>query len=620
MAHVIKPNVAASVTTAGGHAANQLFLFMLLMLKAGWKYKASSGGGAKDVSNDPRNNKLGAPVATGAAGSSASIVAPDEAPSGFKLGYDVKVTGLTSMVAPTLTNQGGSEGRYLVFGAISGGSAPAQAGNTTIFQITKVIDANTVWARPVITPTSAVINDANNGTIGWAEYDPTTVSYVTTFTNSVWWIVLRGVEMLRMTFTTAPTGEFIRGEKVTQAATTGGAAPSEGELIGITYHPTTGAGWAIIAPRVAGTGGSAPHGWATGATITGASSGAQFTPATIVEYVTEFCFYNTDSNATTRGRGTLSSWVSPGVALDGSTEQQQLASTLAATAQCTAAIPPGCSGTAPGTAVTANGFPTLAFQWAGGAGTVGTQNWQHLSTYDSSTAPPGNMHAMVCNAIERKDRSADGTFTAMFGAPNTGGYTYAGWSFQRLDDTEEGDVWPFAMHGNQRNAFIGTGWGFGTSTRTGTNGGHPITEGAWCTIGISCDLQRATWWTWRARGVETNGVGSTDKWCPVTGTLGMASIEVNNTIFSYASYDTEKIASAAYPTMLREHPMLCNFYAGMKVRKGRPRWMAVINGAQASDTFSNRTWIQGRDSGVNDKSHIGVILGPWDGSTQPVPW
>lgn len=611
MAHVIKPNVAPYYYWPGGYAANFMWLFPLLMLKAGWKYKASSGNGAKNVSNDPMNNQYGAPALTGASGTGAA--------TGAKTGYDVVITGLTGMTVPSLTNQGGSEGRYLVL------SNALNGGNNATFQITQVLSSTSVMARPMVTPNGAVAGDVGGaGGISWIEYDPATVVWNTSFPNNQSWIVLRGPSMLRMTFSSAPTpNDFVRGEKVTQPGT-----GAEGEIIGVTYAPagtpTAGQGWVIIAPRVAGTGGGA-LGWSIGSALLGASSGAGLTPTAIVEHVTEVTMGCTNTSLTTRQRGALWVMVNPGVALDGGTEQAMLASTLASTSNCTYAVGPGGSGRFPSVTLANNGFPYLAFDPIGNhCDGVNNDNWYHITNYDSANNYPGNMHAVVTNCIERSGVSADGTFWAAFGQPNTGAYTYMGWGFFRCDDSEEGDVWPYSFYAARRNVYDGNWWD-STTYRYGTTGTDSYAEGPWCQLHVSQDYNRPSWWTWRARGME---VGS----CLTTGSNPQidrfksavaCSLWNNEDAFMAMGQYTqmpETVAATAYPAMVREHPVILSWYPGAKFRKGRPRWMAFIQGNQASDTYGSRTWVQLRDSGVNDRNFTGVILGPWDGSTQPVPF
>jgi hypothetical protein len=94
-------------------------------------------------------------------------------------------------------------------------------------------------------------------------------------------------------------------------------------------------------------------------------------------------------------------------------------------------------------------------------------------------------------------------------------------------------------------------------------------------------------------------------------------------ISAYQSYgqDPEKVAACAYPSLVREHPVIVSWYPAAKFRKGRPRWLAIIQGNQASDTYGNRSWFQGRDTSPADyRNYQAIILGPWDGSTTPIPY
>jgi hypothetical protein len=610
MAHVIKPNVAPYYYWPPGVNVNQPWLAALLMLKSGWKYKASSGGGAKDVSNDPRNNKYGAPVVTGAGGSAAAI--------GAKTGYDVLITGLSSMTVPSLTNQGGSEGRYLVLGNC------LNAGNNTIFQISQVVSTTSVMARPVITPNSAIASDpgaTGTNTITWTEYDPATVTYNASWPNNPYWIVLRGPSMLRMTFSAAPTpNDFVRGEKVTQPGT-----GAEGEVIGVTYDPNTGAGWAVIAPRVAGTGGGA-LGWSIGSALLGASSGAGLTPTAILEHVTEVTMGATYTDVNTRSRGAFFMWVNPGVALDGGVEQAMLASTIASSSACTYAVAPGGSGRFPSVTLANNGFPYLAFSPIGNiCDGVNNTNWFHITDYNSNSNYPGNMHFVATNCIERAGVSADGTFWMACGAPNTGPQVYHGWGFFRCDDSEEGDVWPYVFYASRRSIYDGAWWD-STNYRYGTTGTDSQAEGPWMPLHVSQDINRPSWWTWRARGMEVGScltTGSNPQIDRFKSAVACFLFNEEDNISAYQSYgqDPEKVAACAYPSLVREHPVIVSWYPAAKFRKGRPRWLAIIQGNQASDTYGNRSWFQGRDTSPADyRNYQAIILGPWDGSTTPIPY
>lgn len=609
MAHVIKPNVAPYTNVAGGQSWNFVWLMGLLMIKAGWRHKASSGTGTKVISNDPMVNRWGVPVSTGNTGTGAQIT--------VKTGYDVTITGLAGMEVPTLTNQGGSEGRFLVL------SACQNAGNNQTFQIVQVVTASVVLARPVVSEAAAVAPDVGlSPNINWTEYDPATVVPVASFPNNQSWIVLRGPSMLRMVFSGfTPTPDFLRGEKITQAAT-----GAEGEMVGITYDPLTGNGWAIVAPRVSGTGGGA-RGWGVGAgAILGSSSGASLVVSSCVEHVTEITFGTTNTTLANRQRGTLVLWINPGVALDGSTEQAMLASTLASTAACTANVMPGASGSFPGTTLANNGFPYLAFGGVAIPTTANSDMWNHCTASDSNTHVPGNMHAVVANCMERADVSADGTFWAAFALPSTSLGTYGGWGFFRCDDSEEGDVWPFVWYRPARNILDANWWA--GSFRTGITQTTPVADGAWCSLSLCQLATRCSGMSWRARGLEVGGAqttgGSTDLYMPVTGSLQITSMEggqiagASSFISSEYTTDPEKVASAATATLLREHPLFYTAYPARKFRKGRPRWLAIAQGNQANDTFGTRAWVQFRDMAVNSPSYIPIILGPWDAATTPL--
>lgn len=595
MAHIVYANNAPYTSIAGGHSANHWWLLTRCMMKAGWRYMASGGASAKDTSKDPRSNKFGNVTSTGITGAAASI--------GAKTGYDVLVTGVTGLVSPLAnnSNKGGSEGNYLVF------SGCASAANNTIMQITKVVSSTSCYARPVITPNSAVATDANNGAITWTEYSAITSTYDSTLPNAYMWIVLRGPSILRMAFTAAsPTGEFLRGEKVTQGS-------AEGELLGITWDPDTGDGWAVIMHRQAGAAGGA-LGWATASAITGASSGATFTPGTVVEYVVEQVFSSNNASATSRQQGALGAWTTC-CALDGGTEQAMLPSEIAtAAAGCTASVHPGGGGTG-------NSFPVIGMAFLGNPSAATSSNWQHGSSYDSNGQPPGYGHVSVANCIGRADLSPDGTFTLLVGCPTTGPYVFGGFSHQRVDDTEDGDVWPYVVRANAPNQYSVNSYTDQTARYRANDGVQAIGD-LWLVWGDYSDSNTFSggWKSWRARGTVAGGTGFPSTLDRFIGCSSAFAYSTRSGMsLSYNVTEVETIKAAAVPTILRDHPVLLSSVSTYKYRKGRPRWFAHINGiSQCGDTFGNKQWLVIRDATMADANRLTPVIGPWDGTNTPV--
>lgn len=604
MAHVVYANYPPSTSVPGGHAANQWWMLTRALIKAGWRYMASGGDAAKDATRDPRNDKfaIGGWTSTGNNGTGATI--------GAKTGEDVLITGLTGMVSPSSanSNKGGSEGNFLVL------SGCASAANNTVFQITEVVSATSVRARTVVNLNAAVASDANSGSITWTEYDPLQQVYTTTLSNNYKWICLRGASVLKMAFTASPTGTFLRGEKVTQGT-------AEGELVGITWDPDTGSGWAVIMHRQTGSGGAA-RGWATASAVTGSSSSATFTPTGVTEYVEEVVFADGHQTAAIRAQGTLSAWMTM-CALDGGTEEAMLPSTLAGAgglggaAGCTATVHPGGGGTG-------NAFPTIGMGFAGRPEQTSNGNYQHMSSYDSNGQPPGFAHISAANCIGRAGQSPDGNFWIIFGVPTVGPYCFPGLMHVRFDDTEEGDVW---LWGAKAGGAMYHGANFLTDSTSRYMPTVSVASGGdhWVPFSDYSDSNTAPAWsgwnTWRARGMVSGASGTytstVDRYLPTVGLLPYAHRVAQG--MGSNTNDPDTVKAAATPTLVRDHPIAAAYWSGYKYRKGRARWLAYVNGSpQAGDTLAGKQWVCARDIGVNNPQYLAPILGPWDGTSTPL--
>ena len=608
MAHVVYPNYAPNQSILGGHAANQWWMHMLVLIKAGWRYMASGGGhaaAAKDATRDPRNCRFLTPgLVSRGTGAAASI--------GAKTGEDVLLTGLTGLVVPSATNgnKGGSEGNFLVLSGCASGA------NNTIMQITEVVSTTSCRARTVITLNAAVASDANSGAITWTEYDLLGSTYNTGLKDYYKWIVLRGPSVLKVAFTASPTGTFLRGEKVTQGT-------AEGEIIGITWDPDTGAGWAVILHRQTG-GGAAARGWATGSAVTGASSGATFTPTGVTEYVTEVCFADGHATAATRAYGVMSGW-STCCALDGGTEEAMLPSTLAGAgglagaAGCTASVHPGGGGTG-------NSFPVIGMSIMGRPEQTANAVYQHcIGNYNLDVNVPGYAQLVAANCIGRAGVSPDGTFWALFGCPGLGPYGFGGYMHARLDDTEEGDMWLFSSKAGGA-AYKTVNYLTDSTSRYIHNGNLQNMSECWVPFSDYTDSQTAPtyagWNSWRARGLVSGASGTysttTDRYLPTIG-MYLNGWRTSQALGRQTATVAVVVASAT-PTLYREHPVLGADYAAMRYRKGRVRWMAYSNAnAQAGDTMGGKQWVVVRDIAANDGNYLTTMIGPWDGSSTPLP-
>jgi hypothetical protein len=572
MANVTIPNYTLSANT---ETTNGVWKLTLALIKAGWLYRASGNGTSKDTSAAITSCLWGAPAAVGGqTGNSFSITT--------KTGDDLLLTGLTGLVSPTPSNQGGSEGRFLtIAGAASGG-------NNGTFQIVNVVSATSCWIRNA----SGVAGDANNGTVGltWAEKDPITGVSYPSFGNGSW-ILLRGPSVLKIPITVAASGSFFRGETITQA-TTG----AEGELVGITWDGTS-TGYLVVMPRVTGSGASR-RGWHQDGTstyvITGSTSGATVNPnGTIVEYVQETVFSQNSNSDRYRAGNIFHQCV------DIVGESTSLFSTLAGSAGCTAAVCPGGGGTS-------NTFPSVG-TWApsGTGGTTLGQYW-HRTNY-TAAGPFGNAQIMVANAIERTGQSADGSFMWSVGCTGSGNGARAngGFFFMRCDDSEEGDVNPFAW------CTLTSSVSIGTRSRT-TEVGVIDNDISW-RMGNLSNGARGAFTGWRKRGLSGDGfvdmLAATLAWGHGS---GLASL-LNST----PTTDPEKVANAVNTVAVTEPVWVVTEVANMKIRKGTLRWCRSLCGSTAFDTYDSKKWVTLDTTGTTLYDQA-VCFGPWDQSTAPV--
>lgn len=584
MAHVVLANVAPPDYTSAW-TFQSIYKLTRCLKKAGWKVLASSDATTKDTTGLPQNDKWGAGVTTNS-GTAPSIT--------VKTSDLITVTGLSGLSTDAF---GGSEGRFITF------TGASSAGNNGTFQIVQVLSTTSC----VIRNASGVAPDANNGAGGfaWTEKDPLLdvpsgfSSGVTVTLGTAAWIVMQGPSTLKIPFGTFPTGTFLRGEKITQATTL-----AEGELIGVTYDPTSGIGYAVILPRHTGTGGGA-RGWSNSDVITGTSSTATFTPSGAPEeFVREVVFFRDSADTQRKGH-----WAY--CCLSTTTENTQRFSYLAANAAgCTATVAPAYGGTANAlAAVPSNGVFGMCGTLGGGSSSF----WENSNQWGAST---GNTHIMVANAIERPGQSADGSFTVVWNLSSVDNSSYGGITLQRCDDSEEGDVDPFA-------AFHQAGYTSSYNTynttylKNGTQGETSDTYSIWGSILMRTD--RNMWKGTRRRGL------SPDRVIYLAG--GVVSRFVFNTLTPFmngngnAVNDPELTASTYVQSILREPIWMGNMNSGARTRKGTLRWIFMACGGQCHDTWDGKRWVQFRNvyatTTVNNDG-MALLMGPWDQSSIPV--
>lgn len=652
-------------------------------MKAGWLLKGSSDATTKSASADPMLQKWALPVAVGGqTGAVASI--------GAMTGKDYTLTGLTGLVAPTNTNQGGSEGRLLVI------SGAASTGNNVTWLITKYISTTSCLARPLVTSAvnhsagtgpvmtisghlcrttrvniyvkaanngntiasglaqvqiglagsggafaaavvipatgivevidengvhtgiylifaagtvvtadvwqapGAVATDANNGAITWTEYDPLTAVYAAMASGA--WILLEGPMTLKIPFGAAPVGTFFRGENIVQA-TTG----AEGEVLGVTYEPSTGVGYLVVMPRLQGTG-IDPEGWNHANQITGSTSGATVTPNAICKrYVRQMMV----------SRGTGVTGTITYQCVDDSAETASALARLMQEAGCTNTIPPGQGGTG-------NAFPgatTGSYCVWGTAGSVTHDTNPWVNDVQVTTNTIGNLQTFVANCIERTNVSQDGSWTQVVGEPVVS-VTFSGGpsSFMRCDGGEEGDVEPYVWLGGINTTNQPSG--INTRARTGQGNGAVHVNSRWAANGCfglggganNCGV------SWKKRGLGGAGAAA-EGFAEVSGAVdatdvGAAAIFV---IGNAATTDQEKVMSTGLTTapIVIEFPRMVNPTSQLKVRKGAVRHIGLIQGNVGFDTFGTKAWLQPGDAPGATMASIPCVV-RWDGSTVPV--
>lgn len=472
----------------------------------------------------------------------------------------VTVTDLTNITF-------GSSGNILVV------SGAAQSANNGSFTIVKTLDPNTV----LISNPSAVINDANNGSIHWQER-----------------IGLTG----------------IRGENVTQ--TTTGA---QGAVVGINFDFLTGTGYLVIFPRNNGSGGG-PFGWNGTSTITGATSGAVWTPtATPTEFIREIVMWA----PTTVGPTNINTLTGYMQCINASTENSARFSVLATSAGATATIAPGGGGTN-------NGFPTPgSYVWIG---TGGSQTPARFGM-DSAHGTMTNAQIMCADATFDIGRSADGSFTCAIGVPTNAG-AYLGFCFTRLDDQENGDVDPYvfynpsnaALYTPTRTAVTGT-----YTTETGQSFNAASTTGA---AGSSSRCNLATFRGWRGRdtandgfqnyqiGLLANGSGlySASSGTGASCALQNISVATDADVVATATVSTTVNTNSVY---VGEPIWVVSAQSQFRSMKGTCRWLRCVQLGTGTDTLGGGAgvgfWFQ---LCTGSTTFPPFVSGPWDGSTTPV--
>jgi len=422
--------------------------------------------------------------------------------------------------------------------------------------------------------------DAAGAADKWGTDPDPFVDVIPTLGSGAWWCA-QGPSLLKVPISAGAVGTFVKGENVIQ-----GGSGAEGEILGVVFDATY-LGWAVIAPRVDGSGGG-PQGWDATGVITGDLSGATITPtATVLEFVVEVVFWR--SNTLLAGSVYFQS-------VDTVAEATSRYSALAASAGCTATIAPGGGGTG-------NAFPTPG-SWValGTGGSVGHAQW--TVSADVSAISIGAEQIMVANCTSSAGVSADGSFICAFGNPGVNAGSFTGFAFQRCDDQEDGDVCPFVSIFNTYYTPIYTN----SRTVATSCGGCPdnwtnTKDSAWRYNGSGMR-------SWRRRGIS-----SADAFTEVEPMI-LSRVGANNQTATTAFYtniaDPEKVAcDPAANTWVAEPVWVGSLNLGSKIRKGTLRWMFWTPTGNGTDTWKNKQFLQ------LSSAQLCVMGGPWDGVSTP---
>ncbi len=463
------------------------------------------------------------------------------------------------------------------------------------------------------TSTSAVVNDdgvggtsgVGNGLIRWVERSWITTAYPAITSGG--WLGMEGPCTIKVPFTTAPTNNpsngspFLRGENAVQ---TGSGA--EGEVMGVSYEPTTGVGYMLISPRLQGNS-TGVEGWGAGV-ITGSVSGATVTPsaAPTKRLVREAVWV--------RGTSTTNGTIVYQPVLDATENANRYGYLAVAASGCTATVFPGGGGTN-------NGAPTIANVVAGTLGSVSHQGspWTNTNYTALTGWTVGNLQHFAANCIERQNVSADGSHIGIIGQP-TQSTQSAGMicPFMRFDGAEEGDFEPYGWW-----AF---NWNVTTPSRTTNTSGY--TNAPYDSIiGISTGYAGAgdtlgaggPFFTWQKRDLTGDTFAGAHPLIP-GGYMryGWNVFQFTN-IYATNVSDPERIANSAQtikPLALLPVDLFC-YASAIRGRKGSLRWVFAFHGNNAFDTFGGKTWMQAFPFTANQVYGIPFVV-PYDGSTTPV--
>jgi hypothetical protein len=396
-----------------------------------------------------------------------------------------------------------------------------------------------------------------------------------------WWLG-QGPVTWRVPHITATTGVFIRGEEVVQ--TTSGAT---GELIGQVWDGVS-LGYAVIMPMT-GT-------FDNTNIITGNSSGATLTPnGTIAQFTRQIVFWLGSVSGTNQNSVTIHAYYQCTDSVGEASSQFSEAARLAAV---TATVCPGGATSGPN-AFPANGTGTFVPLGTGGSGSAGSG-----ATMIGQSIQCGLAQIMVANANPGAHLSADGSFVFAVGSPAVTAGAYCGFAFQRLDNTEPGDVENYGWF---------CGGLTGTLNRTTSQTSSPQ-SGASDAFGLSSNpgnILNYTQPAWRRRGMAS--YGGKGSWVAVRACRLYFNVQSSSGIvMAQNPGDNERMSTSLVQTQVREPIWAICTDTNFKVRKGTARWLFQVQGNNGCDTYDNKFWVQ-----LSNSNQPAIVAGPWDGITTP---
>jgi hypothetical protein len=567
------PNVQVQnyLLNASNEKFNGIWKLTRAMKAAGWRYKASSDAVAKDTTGNPANDKWGG----GGTIFTVTVSGAIDAPTTTAYGGRSTVSGVTGA---TFTS--GSVGHYL---RIAGATNGANNGDWLITSF--------VSSTSVVIENPAAVAETTAGSAVWTEVSPLTDTYPAAITGAsgigAWWTA-QGPSTMRISIGTSNPAGFIRGENVVQSGT--GAT---GEFMGVMPDAAGGLGYIVVAPRLSGSG-AAPRGWSTSGVITGDRSGSTVTPTAVVEYVREVVFWK---NTTTNGHIYFQciDQASEGT----TTSTTGRFSTMASLGTATATV---CPGGATGGSPTTNGFPTVGtFVCVGTGGSGAAATGSADMSASSGAVGTGLLQILVANAIEDASVSPDGTISFLCGTPVTA-FSFLGWGFHRLDDTEDGEVDPYVW-------FIPTAAGIYLRSRTVFTGlisnTDVFTASTFVTAGAN-----STYVGWRRRGFPT---GTFDAFQEFQGALLGYGVNSNAPVITTTPTTVDRVACAFVNVSVREPVWIYSGQVSQKQRKGTLRWWYIVQGASGTDTYDGKRWVQ-----LSTSVNAAIVAGPADQTTSPL--